>query len=83
MEMEMENADKIDNEVTELIRRKIAAEDADSGWVVAWTAMRMLPVLKEIAAGLDAINRAIAPDNAGSPTVTQELRRISSLLEDR
>lgn len=74
--------DQIDAEITELISRKIAAEDTDSGWVVAWAAMRVWPVLKEIAVRLEAINEAIAPDNKNSPSLAAELRSISDPLKE-
>jgi hypothetical protein len=75
------SADQIDTEIAELISKKIAAEDADSGWAVAWATMRVLPVLKEIADGLQKITEAIAPDNANSPSLAEELRSISAPLK--
>jgi hypothetical protein len=71
-----------DQQVIELISSKIAAEDADSGWVLAYATMRVLPVLKEIAAGLGKINEAIAPDNKASPSLAEELRSIASPLKE-
>jgi hypothetical protein len=71
-----------DQQVIELISSKIAAEDADSGWVLAYATMRVLPVLKEIAAGLGKINEAIAPDNKASPSLAEELRSIASPLNE-
>jgi hypothetical protein len=71
-----------DQQVIELISSKIAAEDADSGWVLAYATMRVLPVLKEIAAGLRAITESIAPDNKASPSLAEELRSIASPLKE-
>ena len=75
------SADQIDTEITELISKKIAADDADSGWAVAWATMRVLPVLKDIADGLQHINEAIAPDSKNSPSLAEELRSISGPLK--
>jgi hypothetical protein len=71
-----------DQQIIELISSKIAAEDADSGWVLAYATMRVLPVLKEIAAGLEAINGAIAPDNKASPSVASRLGHIGDQLRE-
>lgn len=71
---------EIEVQINELISNKIAAGDADSGWIVAHTMLRTPPVLKEIAGHLQAINEAIAPDSDGSPSVALELRSISRPL---
>jgi hypothetical protein len=71
-----------DQQIIELISSKIAAEDADSGWVLAYATMRVLPVLKEIAAGLGAITDSIAPDNKASPSLAEELRSIAGPLKE-
>jgi hypothetical protein len=75
-----EDDTETDAQINDLISSKIAAGDADSGWIVAHTMLRTLPVLKDIAAYLKAINEAIAPD-ASSRTVTGELYSIRSTLE--
>ena len=74
-------AEDIDTDISDLIGRKIAAEDADSGWAVAWAAMRVLPVLKQVVEGLDRINEAIAPDNEESPSLAVEVRSVSDALK--
>ena len=51
--------DQIDAEITELISRKIAAEDTDSGWVVAWAAMRCV-------ASTEGNRRAARSDKRGN-----------------
>jgi hypothetical protein len=79
--MEKENREMNDVEISKLISSKIAAEDADSGWVVAWTMLRVLPVLKELAQGLGAINEAIAPDDKNAPSIVDALREIRTTLE--
>jgi hypothetical protein len=65
---------EIDAQVTELISKKIAADDADSGWVVAYAAMRVLPVLKDIAAQLYIVETK-------SPQIVDQLRRMADLFE--
>jgi hypothetical protein len=57
---------EIDAQVTDLISKKIAAEDADSGWVVAYAAMRVLPVLKQIEVRLDVISQMLGDDGFSS-----------------
>jgi hypothetical protein len=75
-------AEEIDAEISELISRKIAAEDADSGWVLAYAAMRVLPVLKEIAEHLHTMQWVLGEDWEDSPQIANVLRRIASLLEE-
>jgi hypothetical protein len=69
-----------ETQITELISSKIAAEDATSEWVVAWAMMQALPVLKDIAALLKAINEGIAPLEAGR-SIGAELRLILNALD--
>jgi hypothetical protein len=77
----MKNPELNDAEIHRLIASRIAADDADSGWVVAWTMLRVLPVLNEIAQGLEAINAAIAPNNVNAPAVSTVLAAIQRTLE--
>jgi hypothetical protein len=77
--MTQTNEAQIEAKVSELISSKIAAEDEDSGWVVAYAMMRSLPVLQEMAVYLKAINEAIAPDVKGD-SVAGELRSILNVL---
>ena len=69
-------------QISELISSKISAEDADSGWVVAYTMMQALPVLKDIAGHLKAINEGIAPDEKGR-SIGDELRLILNMLDQK
>jgi hypothetical protein len=63
-----------------LITGKIAAADeVDSGWVVAHVMVQALPVLRQIAGTLEAINEAIAPVEKGR-SVGAELRYILNAL---
>jgi hypothetical protein len=68
------------NQIEALISSKIAADDADSGWVVAYIMVQALPVLKDIAENLKAINEGIAPPEEGR-SVGAELRLILNMLE--
>jgi hypothetical protein len=68
------------NQIEALISSKIAADDADSGWVVAYIMVQALPVLKDIAENLKAINEGIAPLEEGR-SVGAELRLILNMLE--
>jgi hypothetical protein len=72
------SADQIDTEIAELISKKIAAEDADSGWVVAYAAMRLLPVLKDVADHLNTMRWVLGEDVEGSagvsPQIAEQLR---------
>jgi hypothetical protein len=65
--------------LNELINGKLAADEADSGWVVALIMVQVLPVLKQIAGTLEVINKGIAPDEAGR-SVAGELRLILNAL---
>jgi hypothetical protein len=78
----MSEPENKDQQVIELISSKIAAEDADSGWVLAYATMRVLPVLKDIAAQLVAITESIAPDKKDSPSLAEELRSIARPLKE-
>jgi hypothetical protein len=78
----MMKPEDVENQISELISSKIVAEDADSGWVVAYTMMQALPVLKDIAKHLEAINAGIAPDLAGR-SIGAELRLILNMLEQK
>jgi hypothetical protein len=84
-----EPENEIDAQVTDLISKKIAAEDADSGWVVAYAAMRVLPILKDIATQLDVIRWVLGEDTVASstgyssPQIAEQLRRIANLFEER
>jgi hypothetical protein len=76
-----------DAQISDLISKKIAAEDADSGWVVAYAAMRLLPVLKDVADHLDAMRWVLGEDVEGSstghrsPQIAEQLKKIAGLLE--
>jgi len=69
-----------DAQIIELIQSKVTAEDADSGWVVAWLLAKAVPVLKEIANNLNTIDSAIAPPEVGQ-SVSEELSRMCHLLQ--
>jgi hypothetical protein len=80
-----------DRQVIDLISKKIAAEDADSGWVVAYAAMRVLPVMKDIAESLKTMQWIFGDDhvwNAGaagggtSPRIASEISKIAGFLEE-
>lgn len=73
---------QIEAQINELISSKIAADDADSGWVVAYIMVQALPVLKDIAANLKAINEGIAPLGEGR-SVGAELRSIFNMLDQK
>jgi hypothetical protein len=77
-----ENEAQIEAQISELISNNLAAEDADSGWVIAYTMVQALPVLKEIAVSLKAINEGIAPDVAGR-SIGAELRLILNMLDQK
>jgi hypothetical protein len=85
--MEMaKTADEIDVEVFSRISEKITTADADSGWAVAYAAMRVLPVLKDVVAGLDTIRWVLGNDFIEpftSPQIASQLRRIADLLQQR
>ena len=76
-----------DAQITKLISEKIAAEDADSGWVVAYAAMRLLPVLKDVADHLNTMRWVLGEDVEGSstghasPEIAEQLKRIAILLQ--
>lgn len=59
--------------------RNIIADDATSEQVIASTLQLALPILRDIAASLAAINKAIAPDENGR-SVVAELRMILTAL---
>jgi hypothetical protein len=79
--------DDVDAEIAELISKKIAAEDADSGWVVAYAAMRLLPAVKDVADHLNTMRWVLGEDVEGSstghasPQIAAQLKRIASLLQ--
>jgi hypothetical protein len=75
-----EDEAQVETQITELISSKIAAEDADSGWVVAYTMAQALPVLKDIAGSLKVISEGVAP-NVDGRSIGAELRLILNLLD--
>src|SRR5262249_1766202 len=50
------NPDMNEAAVRDLITKRLSAEDADSGWAVAYTALLFLPVLKSINEKLEMLN---------------------------
>ena len=63
---------EIDAQVTDLISKKIAAEDADSGWVVAYAAMRIGDFAER--ADNPVVQFPVAPDRMSSPANHPEKR---------
>ena len=83
----MTEPEKDDRRVIELISEKIDAKDADSGWVIAYVAMRMLPVLKDINENLKAMQWVLGDDVVGSttgpsPQIANQVRRLAGILEE-
>jgi hypothetical protein len=80
-------AEEIDAEISELISRKIAAEDADSGWLVAYAAMRVLPVLRDIEVRLGVIAHVLGRDmgfvGRGDREIAEDLERMADLVKER
>src|SRR5262245_37586291 len=62
----MNDRSEIPNELIEIIQRKISAEDVTADWVLAFLGIKMIPILKEIANNLQAIDGAIAPPKLGN-----------------
>jgi hypothetical protein len=48
--------DMNESAVRDLITKRMAAENADSGWAIAYTALLFLPVLKSINEKLEMLN---------------------------
>ena len=87
VEGERDDAEDIDTQITDLISKKIAAEDADSGWVLAYTAMRMMPMLKDIEAWLGVIAYGLGGELryavGEKQSQVEDLRRIFELIRER
>jgi hypothetical protein len=75
-----EDKAQIEAQISELISSNLTADDADSGWVVAYMMTQALPVLKDIAATLGSINEGIAP-TAQPYSVRDELHSIFNVLD--
>jgi hypothetical protein len=77
---------EIDAQITDLISKKIAAEDADSGWVVAYAAMRVLPVLKDIEVRLGVLAHVLGRDmgwmGRGDGDIAEDLKRMADLVKE-
>jgi hypothetical protein len=75
--------EQVDAEIIEHIKMRIAVDDVSSEWMIAWAAMRALPILKDIAVHLESINEAIAPITKGSTlagAISLPLKEIVELL---
>jgi len=72
--------DESETQLIELSQSKIEAGDADSGWVLAFVAMKMLPHIKHIADTLKAMDEALAPSQAG-PTIVGKLGYLEFLQD--
>jgi hypothetical protein len=80
--------EEYDAEVFSRISEKIAADDADSGWAVAYAAMRVRPVLKDVVERLEAIRWVLGDDvvastTGPSPQIAKVLRGIAELILER
>jgi hypothetical protein len=73
--------------VRELITKRMAAEDADSGWALAYTALLFLPVLKNIDNKLDVIRWVLGEDivsqtgGSPSPRISAGIQEIAAYLK--
>jgi hypothetical protein len=70
-----------DTELAEIIHRKLAAGDADSGWMNAALFIRAMPILKEIAKNLEKISKAIDETEEHGTSVSQRLSSIAHWTE--
>lgn len=70
-----------EDQIAELIQGKLTGENPDSNTAIGLLLMRLLPVMKEIAANLKRIESAISEFDVSGTSVSDRLVKISSDLQ--
>src|SRR5262245_8269454 len=66
-----------DDKISEIINNKVAADNIDSGWMLALILMRAMAILREIPVSIRELDKAIEHNNNPNVSVTGELTKIA------